>query len=158
VPVWVSLSSRSQKAGRESELWLTQESRGRPATGSSPTFWGGEAAGSACPMGACWHGQSPCLAAYPGTAVVARHHPKEGCACLLRALWLPWQKAASVDVAPSPLLGLQVGLNWSRSAWKYAKPGLKMSGWSAEGRSLKSHLLREDKHLGLFPQGMAQPE
>lgn len=55
MPVWVSLSSRSQhKAGREFKLWLMQEKRGRLATGFSPAFWGGEAAGFACPTGACW--------------------------------------------------------------------------------------------------------
>lgn len=33
-----------------------------------------------------------------------------------------------------------------------------MSGWSIEGRSLKSHLHCEDNHVGLFPQSTTQPE
>lgn len=53
VLVWVFPFSQ-WKAGRVSKLWLMQEQCGWLAAGFLLAFWGGAAAGFACPTGACW--------------------------------------------------------------------------------------------------------
>lgn len=91
---------------------------------------------------------------------MARTYPKEGFArleeCLGDAARRPWQNAAPVDEAPIALAGPRV--SWRLLALE-SEPlqmqkhlDYKCQVWSVEGRSLKSHLPREDKHLGLFPQ------
>lgn len=51
----LGVSSCSQwKAGRVSKLWLVQEWCDWLAAGFLLAFWGGAAAGFACPTGACW--------------------------------------------------------------------------------------------------------
>lgn len=151
-----------------------KEKRGRLAAGFSKAFWGGEAAGFFPVWGKVWSPAGTGALAQPlqrGAACMARlawgqprwHVPIRkrvlpasksilGMLCVgLAAL----AKRCSCGRGPHrPRWGSRSAGNcslWSQSACKYTKPGLKMSCWSVEGRSLKSHLRHEAKHLGLFP-------